>query len=32
MLLPPILYALLDNPYTNLKGRKSALSMTEHMH
>lgn len=32
MILPLILYVLLDNPCTNLKRRKSALSMTENMH
>lgn len=32
VILPLILYVSLDNPCTNLKGIKSALSMTEDMH
>lgn len=31
-ILPLILYVLLDNPCTNLKGIENAISMTEHMH
>lgn len=32
VILPLILCVLLGNPCTNLKGRKSALSVTECMH